>query len=94
MRVWRLDSGGLEARIPVAGNPVAAAFSNDEREIAIAAGERVEARVWRLDDLMRLGCQLLTANGSVPPWSELVAEPRFRKVCAGDDRDKPPARPG
>jgi len=81
VQIWRLATGELEARIRVSDDPAAASFSPDEREIAVAAGSRVETWPWRLDDQIADACRLISDNRAAAPWTSLAITPAYRETC-------------
>jgi hypothetical protein len=82
VQIWRVATGLPEERIRVAGDPVAADFSSDDREIAIAAGAQVETWRWRVEDLAADACRLIADNRPAPSWTALAASRAYRDVCA------------
>jgi WD40 repeat protein len=81
-RIWNISTQEIEGRIRFLDMPASITFSPDEKEIAIAAGSRVQIWSWRLDQLMSEACRLISDNGRAAPWAALTAEGAYRKVCS------------
>ena len=81
-RVWNAVTGHELARIPHARRVNAVTFSPDGTQLATGSDDHtVRVWPWRANDLIQIGCSVLSRNLTQNEWQEYLGDEPYQRTC-------------